>query len=89
MTGEKTWAFRKPKMLPDLLPPTCSLCEGDAARHAPVGPLIINIEEPEFADSPIEKVFCCWECASHWFQVQAGHASPHDFACYRKFGGNA
>jgi hypothetical protein len=68
--------------------PTCSLCERDASRCALVGPLVVTVEEPEFADSPIEKIFCCWECASDWFQIQAGRASPHDFACYRKFGGN-
>jgi hypothetical protein len=72
----------------DLLPPTCSLCERDAARCAPVGPIFICIEEPEFSDSPIETVFCCWEFASTWFQIQAGRVSPDHGKCYRKYGGN-
>jgi hypothetical protein len=70
----------------DLLPATCSLCERDAARYAPVGPILVTVEDPTDVD-PIEKVFCCWECIADYFQVQAGRASPHDFKCYRK-GGN-
>jgi hypothetical protein len=69
--------------------PTCSLCECDAARYAPVGPIVVTIEDPESTDvGPIEKVFCCWECIADYFQVQAGRASPHDFKCYREYGGN-
>lgn len=72
----------------DLLPPTCSLCERDASRYAPVGPIRVTVEEPEFADSPIEKVFCCWECVADWFQIQAGRVPPDHGACYRHHGGH-
>jgi hypothetical protein len=73
----------------DLLPPTCSLCERDAARCAPVGPILIHIEDPESIDAgAIEKIFCTWECAADWFQIQAGRVSPDHGKCYRKYGGN-
>jgi hypothetical protein len=50
----------------------CLYCRQPAGRFHPIGPIVIQISEPDTRDEPLTHEFCVWECFSHWAAVQSG-----------------
>ena len=50
----------------------CCYCGAPADRFHPIGPIVIQISEPDTRDEPLTHEFCVWECFSHWAAVQSG-----------------
>jgi hypothetical protein len=51
----------------------CFHCEQPANRLYPVGPINVEISDPEFVG--LERImheFCSWECLAYWAAQQAG-----------------
>ena len=50
----------------------CLYCRQPADRFHPIGPIVIQISEPDTRDEPFTHEFCVWGCFSHWAAVQSG-----------------
>lgn len=71
--SERAAAIARPRSRQD----QCSACKQDAARFAPVGPVEIRMQDPEFiGPEGVEEVFCCWDCMADFFAIQAGREPP-------------
>jgi hypothetical protein len=49
----------------------CFHCERPANQHYPVGPITVEISDPECV-GPVTHEFCSWECLARWAAREAG-----------------